>query len=56
MLPFAMSGPCAFIERNGVDAVCLNVGDEVLEFDEDGSGRLEIWQLSPADPSAKRLR
>ena len=55
-MPFAMSGPCTFIEINGVDAVCLDVGDEVLEFDEDDVSRLEIWQLSSADPSAKRLR
>jgi len=36
--------------------VRLDVGNEVLEFDEDASARLGIWQLSPADPSAKRLR
>jgi hypothetical protein len=34
----------------------LDVGNEVLKFDEDDVSRLEIWHLSPADPPAKRLR
>ena len=56
MLPFAMSGPRAFVEEDCVNTVRLDVGNEVLKFDEDDVGRLEIWQLSSADPSAKRLR
>lgn len=44
------------VEVDCVDTVRLDVGNEVLEFDEDDVGRLEIWQLSSADPSAKRLR
>ena len=55
-MPFAMSGPHLIVEKDCVNTVRLDVGDEVLEFDEDDVGRLEIWQLSSADPSAKRLR
>ena len=56
MLPFAISGPHLIVEEDCVNTVRLDVGDEVLKFDEDDVSRLEIWQLTSADPSAKRLR
>jgi hypothetical protein len=53
MLPFAISGPHLIVEEDCVNTVRLDVGDEVLKFDEDdvsrwenGSSRLLIHRRS----------